>query len=197
MHFPADIVDGTSYTIMVVEGSKAVIWTKPEDIPFDPDEPLPELGGPFTGGIHAAFFDGSVHTISPDADEALLRAAITRNGGEVLDDRLFAQTERRTIGSPGRNYSDPLKENQRLKQEYQELKETINQLKAEVDRAAIKDEEEKRLHDENRRLAEDIQKLKDSVRYLQKQLQELKQGSDGAPQKKRPLEFPPTKKGTG
>jgi RNA polymerase sigma factor (sigma-70 family) len=181
----ADFADGTSYTIMVVEGSKAVPWTKPEDIPFDPDEPLPELGGPFTDGILGAFFDGSVRTIRPDADEALLRAAITRNGGEVLDDRLFAQNERRTIGSPGRNYSDPLKENQRLKHEYQELKETINQLKTEFDRAAASDEEDQRLREENRRLAGEIQKLKDSVRQLTEQLQQLKQGSGSAPQRRK------------
>jgi len=184
MRFPADIVDGTSNTIMVVEGSKAVPWTKPEDLPFDPDEPLPELGGLFKDGFNVALFDGSVRWIQKDADESAIRAAITRNGGE-LTDRLFGRLAQSRGSSPSGNPADALKENQRLKQEYQELKETINQLKAEVGRATVQDEEEKRLREENRRLAEDIQKLKDSARYLTEQLQQLKRGSDGAPERKK------------
>ncbi len=81
-----EITDGTVHTIMVVEvdDEQAVIWTKPEDLPFDPKNPAKGLGGLFPGGFNAAFCDASVHflnnTISPDT----LRALFTRAGGEVV-----------------------------------------------------------------------------------------------------------------
>jgi Protein of unknown function (DUF1559) len=42
----ADITDGTVNTLSVVEGPSPVPWTKPEDLPFDKEGPLPVLGGP-------------------------------------------------------------------------------------------------------------------------------------------------------
>ena len=36
---------GTSNTILVVEAQRDVPLTKPEDIPFDPELPLPQIGG--------------------------------------------------------------------------------------------------------------------------------------------------------
>src|SRR5205823_3555971 len=56
-----DIPDGTSNTIMVVEAGDPVPWTKPEDLPFDSEKPLPKLGGEFPNILNAAFCDGSVH----------------------------------------------------------------------------------------------------------------------------------------
>ncbi len=46
---PDDIADGTAWTIMVVEAARPVPWTKPEDLPFDAEKPLPELGGQIEG----------------------------------------------------------------------------------------------------------------------------------------------------
>ena len=77
-----DFPDRTSDTFLVVEAGTAVPWTKPEDLPYHPDRPLPKLGGLFPGTFRAAFADGSVRTVPQDTDEATLRAAITRNGGE-------------------------------------------------------------------------------------------------------------------
>jgi hypothetical protein len=77
--------DGTSNTLLVVEAAKAVPWTKPEDLPFDPDKPLPKLGGLFDDGFHALFADGYVQFIKKGIDEKTLRALITRNGGEIVD----------------------------------------------------------------------------------------------------------------
>jgi hypothetical protein len=77
-----DIRDGTSYTLMIVEAKRNVPWTKPEDIPYDPQKPLPELGGYFEGGFHAAMADGSARFFAKPMDDALLRALITRSGGE-------------------------------------------------------------------------------------------------------------------
>jgi hypothetical protein len=80
----SDIVDGTSNTIMCVEASKAVPWTKPEDIPFDPANPLPKLGFPRTSGFSAAMCDGSVRMISHKISKETLRNAIMRNDGNPL-----------------------------------------------------------------------------------------------------------------
>jgi RNA polymerase sigma factor (sigma-70 family) len=80
--FPG-ITDGAANTLMVVEAATAVPWTKPEDIPVDPDKPVPKLGGLFERGFNAAFVDGSVYFIAKTINERLLRALITRNGGEV------------------------------------------------------------------------------------------------------------------
>jgi hypothetical protein len=79
-----DFPDGTSNTILIVEAGEAVPWTKPADLPYEPDRPLPALGGLFEETIRAAFADGSVRSFGRDTSEAILRAAVTRNGGESL-----------------------------------------------------------------------------------------------------------------
>jgi hypothetical protein len=79
-----DITDGTSNTILVVEAAKAVPWTKPADLPFDPEKPLPKLGGHFGNVFNAAFCDGSVHAVSRNVKEETLKALITIGGGEVI-----------------------------------------------------------------------------------------------------------------
>jgi len=79
----ASITDGTSNTIMVVEGGDPVPWTKPEDLPFDPEKPLPKLGGEFPDIFNAAFCDGSVHALDKKKiDDKLLRLLILRNSGQ-------------------------------------------------------------------------------------------------------------------
>ena len=84
MKLARDFPDGTSNTILIVEAGDAVPWTKPEDLPYEPDRPLPALGGLFKATIRAALADGSVHSFRRDTSEATLRAAVTRNGGDSL-----------------------------------------------------------------------------------------------------------------
>jgi hypothetical protein len=79
------IHDGTSNTFMVVEAGEGVVWTRPQDIPYDPKKPLPKLGGLFSDGFHAALCDASVQFIRRDADEEMLRRAIIINDGFVVD----------------------------------------------------------------------------------------------------------------
>jgi hypothetical protein len=81
----SDFPDGTSNTFLVVEAGTPVPWTKPDDLPFDPDGPLPDLRGLFSDIFRAGMADGSVRYIPTTTSEATLRAAITRNGGDKPD----------------------------------------------------------------------------------------------------------------
>ncbi len=80
-----DFKDGTSNTILIVEAWDPVPWTKPEDLTFDPNGPLPRMGGIVKDGrFRAAFADGSVHDIPKETAEQTIRALITRNGNEII-----------------------------------------------------------------------------------------------------------------
>jgi hypothetical protein len=80
-----DISDGTSDTLMVVEAAEAVPWTKPEDLKYDPDNPLPKLGTRRDGGFIAVFMDTHVHFFAQPPDEKIMRALITHSGREEID----------------------------------------------------------------------------------------------------------------
>ncbi len=82
-----DITDGTSNTILAIEARRDIPWTKPEDIPFDPDGPLPELVGFSPNGFNAAFADGAVRCVSKSMSQTILKALITRACGEVIESR--------------------------------------------------------------------------------------------------------------
>jgi hypothetical protein len=76
-----DFPDGLDNTLLFVEAGQPVPWTKPDDIAFDPNEPL-RLRGLFRHTFRAVAFESSYLNIRHDCDEAALRAAVTRNGGE-------------------------------------------------------------------------------------------------------------------
>src|SRR5271157_3971814 len=87
----ASIADGTSNTIAVAEASEAVPWSKPADLPFDP-QAKPSLygaGSSHPGGFNCGFADGSVRYIKNSVDAIVFKALITRNGGEVLNADAF------------------------------------------------------------------------------------------------------------
>jgi hypothetical protein len=96
LHFPEDFPDGPANTVLLVEAGEAVPWTKPADLAYARDQPLPALGGIFTGegrfnlfgpsrvkGFHVLTADGYVRFVTPAVSEESLRAAIIRNNGKV------------------------------------------------------------------------------------------------------------------
>lgn len=82
---PRDFPDGTSNTIFIAEVDKAVPWTKPEDVAFDPTRPMvPLMEHHFRNGFQVAMGDGVVRMVRPEISEATFKAAITRQGRDVL-----------------------------------------------------------------------------------------------------------------
>jgi uncharacterized protein DUF1559 len=84
LRYPGDFPDGGPNTFLVVEAGEPVPWTKPDDLVYDPDGPLPELRCLFQDGFRARTADGSGRFVRKGTSEATLRAAITRNGGDRL-----------------------------------------------------------------------------------------------------------------
>ena len=82
----AHVTDGLSNTILAIEAGEPCIWTKPDDLPYDAEKPLPKLGGLFEGDFHVLMCDGSVHrgySTKMVADE--FKKMVTRSDGMVLD----------------------------------------------------------------------------------------------------------------
>src|SRR5262249_23971833 len=90
--------DGLGQTLQVVEAGEPVPWSKPGDLNYHPDRPVPSLGGVFRKpvklwrypigsrpGFSVAFADGSTRFVESSIDEGTLRGLITRNGGEKVD----------------------------------------------------------------------------------------------------------------
>lgn len=82
------IRDGTINTLLVVEAAEAVTWTKPDDLTAPAGRPLPKLGRAGSGWASLMLANGGVVTfrITPEA-EPILRALITRDGGEKPDSK--------------------------------------------------------------------------------------------------------------
>jgi prepilin-type processing-associated H-X9-DG protein len=84
----ADVADGVSNTLGVVETSQPVPWTKPQDLPFDaslPDAGLSAIGSRHPGGFNAAMLDGSIRFLrEAGMNPGLLKALGTASGGEVV-----------------------------------------------------------------------------------------------------------------
>ena len=81
----ANYADGTSNTLMTATGADAVIWTKPDELEFDPQKDARKLLGEVVNGrCQVGMFDGSVRTLGKLPSKETLHALVTRAGGEVI-----------------------------------------------------------------------------------------------------------------
>jgi hypothetical protein len=80
----ANIPDGTSNTILVIESNNGVPWTKPEDVRYDPQQPLPKFGNLVPEQFLVVMADGSVRFVSMKVSEKTLRSAIDPTDGMPL-----------------------------------------------------------------------------------------------------------------
>jgi hypothetical protein len=81
------MTDGTSNTIMIVQAAPqaAVIWTRPGDLPFNPERPFAGVQGPDRAtNFLAGFADGSVRRLPFELGEGVMRALVSIAGGEVV-----------------------------------------------------------------------------------------------------------------
>ena len=77
--------------LLIVDAAESVPWTKPQDLFFEADKPLPRIGGVFADGFNGCMGDGSVRFFGSKltADEQALRALIgIRDGQQVNPDSL-------------------------------------------------------------------------------------------------------------
>lgn len=80
-----------SQTILYVEADATVPWAEPKDHNYNPADPSAGLGGLRPGVFVAAMGDGSVRMIPTDTDPDVLRALMSRDGGdnEAIDSSLL------------------------------------------------------------------------------------------------------------
>jgi hypothetical protein len=80
-----NIPDGTSNTLLAVESSQAVPWTKPGGIPFDRRKNLPDFGKAYGKKPLAVMMDGSPRLLDLNKIQAeTLKNAIDPMDGNVL-----------------------------------------------------------------------------------------------------------------
>jgi RNA polymerase sigma factor (sigma-70 family) len=180
LRIPADFPDGTSNIILAIEAAQPVPWTKPEDLPYVPDQALPQLGGQFHGHSLAVFVDSRVKLISRNADPDVLRLAITRNDGQPIDfDKVLAPQVRK-----GKVDLELLPEElERLKEvlkkaraEVKQARERVETLKAQLPRHPLP---ENKLLQEHAALRAELERTWKELRALQQEADRL-QGKEPA-----------------
>jgi hypothetical protein len=84
---PEVVTDGVINTFFFAEAADAVPWTKPDELAYDRDKPLPKLGGVYDDGFFAVSAAGAVVFVPHGTDEKTIRALITTDGGETIADK--------------------------------------------------------------------------------------------------------------
>lgn len=88
-----DITDGTTTTLLVVEvADSGINWMEPRDLHLAEMEITINshsgkgISSEHKGGARVAFADGSVRSLEDSLSAETVRALLTRNGGETIDD---------------------------------------------------------------------------------------------------------------
>lgn len=87
--------DGSAYTLLVVETAESVIWTKPEELEYDPGKPLPKLGV-LSGGFLGLMGDQSVYLFPENLSPEALRRLILCDDMQVLPQDVLDLMKRQT-----------------------------------------------------------------------------------------------------
>ncbi len=134
-----EVTDGASNTVLIALAREPIVWTQPGELPFVPVElsgmmrgqlqPLPPLDLSDSTGALIAMAYGSTRLVQPK-DEILLRAMITRNGGEVIT--LPMQPEMPAQSLPPGGPTPSLTPEQRL----QRLEEKVDRILQKLDSQA-------------------------------------------------------------
>jgi RNA polymerase sigma factor (sigma-70 family) len=80
-----DVTRDQAKTVVLAEGGEATPWTKPDDLPFAADKPLPRLGGSYPDGFIIGTLAGDSRFVKTKFDEKLLRLAVLRSGDDTFD----------------------------------------------------------------------------------------------------------------
>jgi prepilin-type processing-associated H-X9-DG protein len=88
----AQIADGMSYTIMIVEvADSGIHWAEPRDLNFDEmsfqinDPAGNSISSAHPGGANVVFADGHVESLDEFTSPEQIKAMITISGGEIVD----------------------------------------------------------------------------------------------------------------
>jgi hypothetical protein len=177
--WPASIPDGTSNTILIAEAGAAVPWTKPEDMLYAPDEPLPELGGLYPKVFNVVTADGAAAALFKGADPDQLRAAITCAGGEQVDwDKIKAPASPRAARLR--------EQNQRLKEELARERARLDELRRQQRVLAEEDGDSERLRQENEQLEKLLRDTREQAERLRQEIGRLQQAPGKRPGGRQP-----------
>jgi hypothetical protein len=171
-----NFTDGTANTLLIVEAASAVPWTKPEDLHFAEDEPLPELGRLYQGIFNAALADGTVHAFFQNADPEVLRAAITRDLGEAIHlERIEAPASRRE--------AKQREQNERLQKDLEREKARVQALRREREslRRGDAGPAADPLEKENARLEMQLQQARKEAEDLRNEIARLRRSREPRP----------------
>lgn len=83
----SQVADGLDNTLLAVESpaSLAVVWTRPDDLAFDPSNPLAAWGSVPRGGINAVTMAGLTVTLPRSITAGEFKEIVTVAGGELSD----------------------------------------------------------------------------------------------------------------
>jgi prepilin-type processing-associated H-X9-DG protein len=97
----AEITDGTANTVMLVESKRAIPWTKPEDVAYDSEGPLPKLGGLHEGGFNVLMADGAQKFLEfPTEDEEYFRLLFSKSWMQDRREKSITNL----VGKPAPNF---------------------------------------------------------------------------------------------
>jgi len=81
----AQMKDGSSNTLLVLEAGESIEWTKPDQLRFDPKGAMPKLGNPAQRECLILLGDASIQPISRDVSAEAFGPLVTKNGNDSLD----------------------------------------------------------------------------------------------------------------